>query len=214
MNHDSESEAPPQKLRDRVREATAQAILGAAEELFADAGLHGARMDEIAARAWVSVGTLYNYFEDREALLAGLLDARKRELIGAVDAAVSAGAGRPFVERLRGLLVVLLDHCERHRKFLHIALQREVGLSGTVGAARGKEDTMRELHGRIDKLMKQGAAQGALRPETADLAPVFLMGLMRALVIRSVILDDRRALLADVDRLLDGFLHGLGGKRA
>jgi hypothetical protein len=27
-----------------------------------------------------------------------------------------------------------------------------------------------------------------------------------------VILDDRRGLLAEVDRLLDGFLHGLGGK--
>jgi AcrR family transcriptional regulator len=212
MNHGSESEGAHQKLRDRVREATAQAILTAAEELFADAGLHAARMDEIAARAGVSVGTLYNYFEDREALLAGLLEARQRELIGAVDAAVAAGAGRPFVERLRGLLFVLLDHCEGHRKFLHIALQREVALAKTERAARRKEDTMRELHSRIDKLMKQGAAQGALRPETADLAPVFLMGMMRALVIRSVILDDRRGLLAEVDRLLDGFLHGLGGK--
>jgi AcrR family transcriptional regulator len=209
VNRRSESESPPQTLRDRFRETTDQAILAAAEELFADAGLHAARMDEIAARAGVSVGTLYNHFEDREALLAGLVEARRRELIGALDAASAAASGEPFSERLRALLAALLGHCERHRKFLHIVLQREVGKYKSA-------DTMAELHGRIDKVMKVGLKEKALRPETADLGTVFLMGMVRALVIRAVVTPagSERGLVVEADRLLDAFLHGLGGSGA
>src|SRR5579862_9223895 len=89
------------RMRARIRETTVQAILGAAEEVFADAGLHAAHMDSIAAKAGVSVGTLYNHFEDREALLAGLLSARRAELLGKLDAAIRDVAGRPLRERLR-----------------------------------------------------------------------------------------------------------------
>ena len=53
------------KLRDRLKETTEQSILAAAEEVFAETGLHGARMETIAQNAGVSVGTLYNYFNDR-----------------------------------------------------------------------------------------------------------------------------------------------------
>src|SRR3954471_15366151 len=72
MNRRSESEPERQTLRGRIRETTVQAILSAAEEVFADDGFHAARMGAIAAKAGVSVGTLYNHFEDRDALLGGL----------------------------------------------------------------------------------------------------------------------------------------------
>jgi AcrR family transcriptional regulator len=196
-------------LRGRFRETTAQAILAAAEELFADAGLHAARMDEIAARAGVSVGTLYNHFQDREALLTGLMEARHRELIGALEAAAGTVGGRPFRERLRALVVALLGHCERHRKFFHIVLQREVGKYKSA-------DTIAQLHGLIDKVMKQGLREKVLRPETADLGTVFLMGMVRALVIRAVLTQAgaEQGLVVEADRLLDAFLHGVGGRGA
>src|SRR4029077_12951397 len=129
MNRRSLSEPPPRRgtLRARIRETTADAILAAGEEVFADAGPHAARMDAIAARAGVSVGTLYNHFEDREALLAGLLSARRTELLARMDAATPAGTGESLRERLRRIVGVLLAHCEQHRKFLHLALQRELG---------------------------------------------------------------------------------------
>src|SRR5215831_13366167 len=112
--------APAPKLRARIRETTVQAILAAAEEVFADAGLHAAHMGTIAAKAGVSVGTLYNHFEDREALLAGLLAARHAELYGKLDAAISGAAGRPLRARLRAILGAFASHCEDHRKFVFI----------------------------------------------------------------------------------------------
>lgn len=193
-----------------------QAILGAAEEVFADAGLHAAHMGTIAAKAGVSVGTLYNHFEDREALLAGLLAARRTDLLGRIDSALAARAGRPLRDRLHGIVDAFLAHCGEHRKFVLVILQREVGrYQHTFPQAWAqKTDTMREVYERLDREMKRGVKERAIRPELADLAAVFFIGMMRALIIRDVLLDAGKALSDESDRLLDAFFGGVGVQEA
>src|ERR1700749_79923 len=127
MNRRSEVKSAVAPLRARIRETTVQAILAAAEEVFADAGLHAAHMGTIAAKAGVAVGTLYNHFEGREALLTGLLAARSAELVGRIDAPIHETAPRPLRVRLRAILDAFAAHCVEHRRFVHIVLQREVG---------------------------------------------------------------------------------------
>ncbi|MFQ5859414.1 MAG: TetR/AcrR family transcriptional regulator [Anaerolineae bacterium] len=52
----------------RIREERQAQILTAALELFAEKGLHDTKVSEIAARAGVSQGTVYWYFDSKEAL--------------------------------------------------------------------------------------------------------------------------------------------------
>src|SRR5450432_2052729 len=204
--------APTPTLRARIRETTVQAILTAAEEVFADAGLHAAHMDTIAAKAGVSVGTLYNHFEDREALLAGLLAARHADLIGKLDAAIREAAGRPLRDRLRGILGAFCAHYEAHGKFVQVVLQREVDRTQQTSSQvwAKKTDTMREIYERLEAEMKRGAKERALRPETADLAATFFFGMLRALVIRDFVFGARGDMAADAERLLDVFFDGVG----
>src|SRR6188508_2634914 len=129
MNLASSSEPKP-RLRERLRSATRDAILAAAADVFAADGAANARIEDIAARAGVAVGTVYNYFEDRAALVAALLDVRTKSLLEALDedsgrsrskggrgpSAAFAGELDRFVATLaghfdtnRGLLTVLLD---------------------------------------------------------------------------------------------------------
>jgi AcrR family transcriptional regulator len=190
-----------------------EAILAAAEEVFADVGLHAARMDTIAAKAGVSVGTLYNHFEDREALIAGLLTARRRELVTQIDAALQASAVEPLRARLRGILAAFSSHCEAHRKFVNIVLQHELGSHhrSFVQARAKKLDTMREIQNRIEEQMKRGVKEGALRPEVGDLAATFFLGMLRALVLRDLTLEaGPGTMTADIERLLDTFFVGAG----
>jgi AcrR family transcriptional regulator len=49
-------------------------ILGGARETFLDLGFEGASVDEIARRAGVSKGTLYNHFDDKRSLFAAVID--------------------------------------------------------------------------------------------------------------------------------------------
>lgn len=58
------------------REARAQAVLAAAETVFAERGFAGATTEEIARRARTSKTTLYDLFGDKEALFRHALAAR------------------------------------------------------------------------------------------------------------------------------------------
>ena len=60
--------------RHRDSEATREAILDAAERIFADEGLAGARTDAIAAAAGVNKALLYYYFRSKEGLYRAVLE--------------------------------------------------------------------------------------------------------------------------------------------
>src|SRR5438552_14452213 len=126
MNGRSSKASMVQKLKERFRDETFGVIMAAAEEVFARPGLHGAHMAEIAARAGVAVGTVYNHFNDREALLGALLDARRKELVARLDRNLAAVAGQRFAEQLDALVRGLLEHFEAHRPFLSILNQGEL----------------------------------------------------------------------------------------
>src|SRR5438552_14620368 len=123
MNPDSRNEARIRPLRERLREETARAITAAAEEVFARRGVREAHMEEIAQRAGVSVGTVYNHFEDREALLSELIESRRQELARRLDADLAASAKEPFAAQLRDFARTVFEHFEAHRQFLSIMLE-------------------------------------------------------------------------------------------
>ncbi|NKB89385.1 MAG: TetR family transcriptional regulator [Acidobacteria bacterium] len=67
---------PPEVSSAASRRATdrREAILDAAERVFAREGFHGATVGAIARECGVADGTLYNYFAGKRALVDGLLD--------------------------------------------------------------------------------------------------------------------------------------------
>src|SRR4051794_38827303 len=117
MNARSPSDTKTQSLRSRLREATASAILDAAEEVFADKGLGAAHMNEIAAKAGVAVGTLYNHFEDRDALLSALILERRTELLEGMDEFLAQPPSGDFRTDLTAMVEHMGQFFERHRRF-------------------------------------------------------------------------------------------------
>jgi AcrR family transcriptional regulator len=209
MNVRSPDESDIPSLRLRIRQATAGAILVAAEEVFADQGLHGARMGDIAARAGVAVGTLYNHFEDRDALLAGLLDLRYGELFAELDEGTARG--QDFRAQLTLTLQTFVDFFARHKSFYSILMQGEITNHHTnypVAAKRALE-VIAQVHSRVEKLMKRGLRDKALRPELADYYPSLLLGILRGLAIRNLRLGVDGP-LADVAQIARFFLEGAG----
>jgi len=61
-------------VRDLVVRARREQIVGAATRVFAEKGFRRATTREVARAAGVSEGTIYNYFEDKDALLLTILD--------------------------------------------------------------------------------------------------------------------------------------------
>lgn len=66
-------------------ERTAARLRDAAREVFADHGYASARVEDIVARAGVSHGTFYTYYDNRAAILDDLVDEAAERLRAVVD---------------------------------------------------------------------------------------------------------------------------------
>lgn len=61
-------------FQQQIIDARRTQILDAATEVFAQKGFHRATIKQIASAAGVADGTIYNYFDNKTALLLGILD--------------------------------------------------------------------------------------------------------------------------------------------
>ena len=96
-------------LRERQRRARENAILGAALRLFRDEGFEQARIERIAHEAEVSVGTLYNYHQNKAAILGALV---QREVETVLENGEAIVADPP--EDVREALNVLMRNYAGH----------------------------------------------------------------------------------------------------
>ena len=90
-----------EERRERRAAARRNQILDAAAEVFAEKGFARATTKEIADRADVSEGTIYNYFDSKEDLLIGMM-ARMAEM-------QVVSTGLEFTDEQRGQLEALGD---------------------------------------------------------------------------------------------------------
>lgn len=87
-------------IRRRRKEARPAEIAAAALEVFAERGFAATRLEDIAARAGVSKGTVYLYFENKEALFKAAVEAVMTPAIEAAEA-LAGDTSRPAAELLR-----------------------------------------------------------------------------------------------------------------
>lgn len=94
----------PLGLRERKKRMTRQAILDAAESLFAENGYDGVTVAQIADAANVSVKTLFTYFDSKEALVfddeANVRDALLDSVRGRPQGQTPLDAVRDFITDL------------------------------------------------------------------------------------------------------------------
>jgi AcrR family transcriptional regulator len=91
-----------------------EAILAAAEEVFARRGYHGAALEDIAQTAGISKALIYEHFASKRELHTALIDAYVEEIFQRLQA--SAATGPPGEERLRGGIDAFLSFVEEHRE--------------------------------------------------------------------------------------------------
>jgi len=115
----------------RPKEETREQLLGAAMQLFAQKGYHGASVRDLAAAAGVTTGAFYSNFRSKREIYVAIIekiantvqiivDEMTRETIGVMK---KRGARMEY-ELLRRPLLRLLDEAYRHEALLEI-LRRE-----------------------------------------------------------------------------------------
>ena len=80
-------------------------ILEAAVVCFAKHGFHQASMHDISAEAGISVGLIYRYFQNKEAVIAAMADRHKKEISDLLE---RAGQAPTLLESLE---ILFTAHC-------------------------------------------------------------------------------------------------------
>lgn len=82
---------PRKKPRQARAEATVAAIVEAAAHILAAEGLAGLNTNAVAKRAGVSIGSLYQYYPTKEAILTDLLRRKRARMLEDFDLAFAQG---------------------------------------------------------------------------------------------------------------------------
>src|SRR5438045_6738694 len=86
----------------RRKDARPEEILGAALEVFTDRGFAATKLEDVAKRAGVTKGTIYLYFDSKEALFKALIRETIVPVIAQGEALAQsfAGSARELLEQL------------------------------------------------------------------------------------------------------------------
>ncbi len=116
------SPSAAQARRQRERDERKGAILKAARDEFFEKGAGRTTVDDIAARAEVSKGTVYLYFESKETILAHLLLEGLGILIDRLEFAYQPERYLPAARRLRRLATVYLAFFKECPDYFHLLM--------------------------------------------------------------------------------------------
>lgn len=197
--------------RRRRKDARPSEILDAAMAEFALNGFAGARLTEVAQRAGISHGTIYNYFDSKEALFRALFRAR---LVDSLDPASfgTALAGLDAAAVLRGALKIAFRQLAGSDA---VALIRILLVEGDRFPDLVR-DCRNEIFGKAEFMLKllveQAIAKGEFRPGRYRehvlvlLAPVLTAVLFGPLSGASDWIETAEK---EIDSFLDVVLRGL-----
>ncbi len=192
----------PLRLRDRLREQTQIAILDAAERMITEEGTAHARIDAIAAAAGVSVGTLYNHFADRDALVGAVVHDRWRALLERLEQLVD-DTDLAFVSKLQAFFELFANAGRRHGGFFTVVMGEQVGMRSLQCQ---RDETIAGWYGVSRRLLEQGVREGVVRADLLDGHAACVMALARIAVVG---MASKLPAIGAAD-LAHFFVHGAG----
>ncbi len=119
---------PRKKPRQRRSKVTCDAILEAAARILETEGPRNLTTNRIAENAGVSVGSLYQYFPSKEAILAELVMALRLSLLTDMEEAARGCAGMDLVTAHETLVRASLKHHARRPELARALESAEMDL--------------------------------------------------------------------------------------
>jgi AcrR family transcriptional regulator len=105
-------------------QATVDVILKASTRVLERYSLAGFNTNRVAEVAGVSVGSIYQYFPSKDALVAALIDAQQQKLVAEAEALVAGLQGKRLEAKLQALCQLAIEQ-QYHRPKLSAALDHE-----------------------------------------------------------------------------------------
>ena len=193
----------PQQDRSRV---TVEAILEATTHILTEEGYDKANTNRIAERAGISIGSLYQYFPNKESLMAALMEQHSNEIAQLVESKLEDLSKAPLETAIPVLVkAVVAAHAINPR--LHQVLNEEIPRSERL-------QRMQKADEHITELLRAYLARWSdrIRPQNLEMT-VFILSCTLESLCHSAIIEqpwfvDHNQFEQEVADLLLGYLVG------
>lgn len=142
-------------------EGSRHTLLRAARAAFAEGGLEGARVDDIARRAGINKQLVYHYFGSKDGLYTAVLEEVYHE-IREQEAALALDA-LPAEEAMRKLIEFSFDYLQKSPDFVRILADENAHEGRHLQGSDAVEEMNRPIIELMRKTLDRGVVEGVFR---------------------------------------------------
>jgi AcrR family transcriptional regulator len=200
--------SPRKKASQERSRATVNALVEATARILVKEGFDKASTNRVAEVAGVSVGSLYQYFPSKEALVAAVIDQHSKEIMQTVRGELPGIASQPLEQGVRKLIAVAVKS-HRVNPRLHRVLAEQIP---RVGKLEKVETFNQENYVLFRNYLESRRAE--IRAIDLDLASFVCVTSIEALTHNAVLRHSRKfsdesmeALIEEGVRLVVGYLR-------
>jgi AcrR family transcriptional regulator len=161
----------------RFKEQGRQEILEAAMALFGEKGYHGVSMHEVASKAGVAVGTLYNFFASKEDLYEALMEVCASGLVDVVMPILDDPHTSPL-DKIRNVIKIHDRIVRENAPYIRLSQSRYSDHSRHVKLEVAGQAAIHRIQSRMAEVIAEGVSQGIFR----DLNPVLVAELLKTVM--------------------------------
>ncbi|QOZ52885.1 TetR/AcrR family transcriptional regulator [Bradyrhizobium sp. CCBAU 53338] len=186
--------------------ATVDALIEATARILVREGFEKTSTNRIAEIAGVSVGSLYQYFPSKEALVAAVIDRHHEEIMGIVRTTLCEVMDMPIEKAVRRLVTVAID-AHRINPELHRVLAEQIPRAGKLDVEAFNREVHTLVRAYLDSRRKE------MRKIDLDIAAFVCVSAIEAIAHNTVLnqaamLAEKtvRTLVDETTRMVVGFL--------
>lgn len=208
-----QTDTPQRRLKEKLREVRTGLILDVAEKVLVEKGYRDTSMDEIAARAGVAKGTLYQHFSRKEDLVFALFERELEKTLQTVEQIVATDL--PARARLERILRQMYGELLGKRMQLLFSLLTDMDFrKGLLEKKLQMRDRMQELAKGLRAVLEEGKEDGSFDPAIPTVVMLMtFFGLLSPHGIEHLVAQDQLSpeeLVSSVERI---YFTGINAKK-
>lgn len=150
-------------IRDLAAQATREAILAAATQVFAQHGFAGGRIEQISAAAQSYDRMIYYYFGSKEGLFIAVIEDTYRRF-NAAEQALALDIGQPQ-QALTDVVRFVWQYYQQNPEFITLLNTENLLRGQHIAKSANAQAYSSPVLDITDRVLKSGAASGVFRPD-------------------------------------------------
>jgi len=177
---------PRKRPRQNRSKETVESILGATARILVKHGFDGLTTNAVAEQAGVSIGSLYQYFPNKQALVAALIERRLDDKNARTHAALAQVAAAPFPVAVRTMIRLTIENYAAAPELSRVLIEQVPRV--------GRMARIAELHQGTLKLVAAvlQARKHELAVRDPDMAAFVLVASIEAIAQRAALFQPQR----------------------